>query len=81
MPLDEASSRLTTFNTPFGQYHCLHMPFGMSSAPKEFQKRKNDTFGDIKSTAVTADDLLVFGGVFQSLWNKYGLPLSLINLI
>ena len=41
--LDEASSRLTTFNTPFGQYRWLCMPFGISSAPKEFQKRMNDT--------------------------------------
>jgi len=38
------------------------MLFGISSAPKEFQKRMNDTFGDIKCTAVIADDLLVYGG-------------------
>ena len=58
--LDEASSRLTTFNTPFGQYRWLRMPFGISSAPEEFQKRMNDTFGDLKGTAVIADDLLVY---------------------
>ena len=37
------------------------MPFGISSAPEEFQKRMYDTFGDIKGTAVIADDLLVYG--------------------
>lgn len=37
------------------------MPFGISSAPEEFQKRMNDTFEDIKGTAVIADDLLVYG--------------------
>ena len=37
------------------------MPFGISSAPEEFQKRMNDTFGDIKGTAVIADDQLVYG--------------------
>ena len=58
--LDEASSRLTNFNTPFGRYRWLRMPFGISSAPKEFQKRMNDTFGDLKVTAVIADDLLVY---------------------
>ena len=60
VPLDDASSRLTTFNTPFGWYRWLRMPFGISSAPEEFQKRMNDTFGDIKGTAVIADDLLVY---------------------
>ena len=62
VPLDEASSGLTTFNTPFGRYRWLHMPFSISSVPEEFQKRMNDTFGDIKGTAVIADDLLVYGG-------------------
>ena len=56
VPLDEASSRLTTFNTPFARYHWLRMPFGICSAPEEFQKRMNDTFGDLKGTAVIADD-------------------------
>lgn len=37
------------------------MPFGISSSPEEFQKRMNDTFGDLKGTAVIADDLLVYG--------------------
>ena len=37
------------------------MPFGISSTPEEFQKRMNDTFGDIKGTAVIADDILVYG--------------------
>ena len=61
VPLDDSSSRLTTFNTPFGRYRWFRMPFGISSAPEEFQRRMNDTFGDIKGTAVIADDLLVYG--------------------
>lgn len=61
MQLDDASSKLTTFNAPFGSFR-LRMPFGISSAPEEFQKRMNDSFGDIKATAVIAgDDLLVYG--------------------
>ena len=61
VPLDEASSKRTTFNTLFGRFRWLRMPFGISSAPEEFQKRMDDTFGDIKGTAVIADDLLVYG--------------------
>ena len=38
--LDEPSSyELCTFNSPFGRYRFLRMPFGISSAPEVFQKR------------------------------------------
>ena len=37
--LDRESSYLTTFWTPFGHYRYLCMPFGISSAPEEFQRR------------------------------------------
>ena len=33
--LDEPSSYLTTFNTPFGRYRWKRMPFGINSAPAE----------------------------------------------
>ena len=36
--LDEASSKLTLFWTPFGRYRYLRMPFGISLAPEEFGK-------------------------------------------
>ena len=34
--LDEESSYLTTFHTPFGRYRWCRMPFGVSSAPEVF---------------------------------------------
>ena len=34
--LDESSSYLTTFNTPFGRYRWRRLPFGVSSAPEVF---------------------------------------------
>ena len=37
--LDEQSSLLCTFNTPFGRYHFTRMPFGLKSASEIFQKR------------------------------------------
>jgi hypothetical protein len=36
--LDEESSLLTTFITPFGHYRWLRMPFGLTSAPEECQR-------------------------------------------
>ncbi|PFX24924.1 Uncharacterized protein K02A2.6 [Stylophora pistillata] len=37
--LDEQSSYLTTFQTPFGLYRWRCMPFGISSAPEVFQHK------------------------------------------
>ena len=39
VPLDESSSFLTTFHTPFGRYRWKRMPFGICSAPEVFQRR------------------------------------------
>ena len=44
VPLEEESSYLTTFNTPFGRYRWLRMPFGISSAPEVFQQKMHDCF-------------------------------------
>ena len=38
VPLDEASSLLTTFNTPLGRMKWNRMPFGINVAPEEFQR-------------------------------------------
>ena len=40
--LDEESSYLTTFHTPFGRYRWCRMPFGISSAPEVFQRRMHE---------------------------------------
>ena len=42
--LDEESSYLTTFWTPFGRYCWPRMPFGISTAPEEFQRRQHELF-------------------------------------
>ena len=37
--LDEESSLLTTFSTPFGRYRWTRLPFGLSASCEIFQKR------------------------------------------
>lgn len=59
--LDEESSYLTTFNTPFGRYRWKRMPFGISSAPEVFQRRMCEVVEGLKGVEVVADDIVVVG--------------------
>lgn len=59
--LDEESSYLTTFNTPFGRYRWKRMPFGISSAPEVFQRKIHEIAEGLKGVEVIADDFLVCG--------------------
>ena len=57
--LDDESSHLCTFNTPYGRYRFKRMPFGISSAPEVFQNKNEAIFGDIDGVEVTLDDIIV----------------------
>ena len=59
--LDKEGSYLTTFQTPFGCYHYLRMPFGISSTPEEFQRRMHTALQGLYSLEVIADNILMFG--------------------
>lgn len=59
--LDEQSSYLTTFNTPHGRYRWLRMPFGLNTAPEEFQRRQDQVLEGLKGVRSVADDILVYG--------------------
>ena len=59
--LDEPSSYLTTFWTPFGRYRWLCMPFGIKSAPEEFQRRLDECLEGLENIVVIHDDIVIFG--------------------
>ncbi|KAG8191038.1 hypothetical protein JTE90_029481 [Oedothorax gibbosus] len=44
LPLEDASSYLTTFSTPWGRYRFLVLPFGLNNAPEEFQRAMEEIF-------------------------------------
>ena len=60
MELDEASSYLTTFGTPFGRYRWLKLPFGMN-APEYFQHRLDQAIEGLPGVRTVADDILITG--------------------
>ena len=57
--LDDASSKLCTFNTPFGRYSYLHLPFGILSTPAVFQRKNYELFGDIPNIHIVFDDIII----------------------
>lgn len=59
--LSEESSLLTTFNTIFGRYRFLRLPFGIVSAQDEFQRRVDETYEGLEGVACIVDDIVVFG--------------------
>lgn len=63
--LDDSSS-LCTFNTPFGRYKFLRMPYGICSASEVFHKKMFENFDDLEGVCMYIDDLLIFGSCQSS---------------
>lgn len=59
--LDDESSKLTTFATPWGRFRWLRMPFGIAPTPEEFQRRLNEALEGLDGVRTIADDIIVFG--------------------
>lgn len=58
--LHKESTDLCTFNTIFGRFKFLRMPFGISSASEVFHKRFFECFDDIQGVELFVDDLLIY---------------------
>jgi len=65
LKLDPESSRYTTFNTPFGRYCFLRLPFGIKSAPEIFHRAMESIIEGLEGTRVYIDDLVVWGNSKQ----------------
>jgi transposase InsO family protein len=59
--VDDESSKLLTFNTPFGRHRFKRLPFGIHSAAEVFQKKISEIISDVQGTANDQDDIIVFG--------------------
>ncbi len=63
--LDEESSLLTTFNSPFGRYCYKRMPFGLVMSQDVFQHKMDQILESCPGTLGIADDIAVFGRTEQ----------------
>ena len=61
IPLDEASSILTVFGTPFGRYRFTVLPYGLHSAQEVYHKRITHHFDGIEQVETDIDDFLAWG--------------------
>ena len=59
--LDEESSMLTTFQTPWGRWRYPRMPFGIKQASEHFQHKFDQCIEGLAGVYAVADDALVTG--------------------
>jgi hypothetical protein len=59
--LDLESSLITTFNTPWGRFRWLRLPFGLTVSSDAFQERLDPILATIPGCTGIADDILVYG--------------------
>ena len=63
--LTEETSKLCTFNTPFGRNCFKRLPFGIVSASEVFQKAVSEMIEDIEGAVSIIDDILIWGKDMQ----------------
>lgn len=61
LKLSESSSDLCCFNTPFGRFKFLRMPFGLCSASEIYQQKMRQILENMEGTEVYIDDILIYG--------------------
>ena len=59
--LDEESSLLTTFKSPFGRYRFLHLPFSLVCSQDIFQKKVDQFLEECPGCIGIANDITVHG--------------------
>ena len=59
--LDRESSMLTTFQTCYGRYEFVRLPFGTSVSSEIFQKKLLETLDDLPGVVCIADDIIIHG--------------------
>ena len=79
IPLDESSIPKTAFNSPFGKYEYIKVPFGLVQAPAYFEELMAGIVKDFSFTITYLDEIIIFSRtaeehikqVFKMLWNTY----------
>ena len=60
IPLDKPSIPKTAFNSTFGKYKYIKLPFGLAQAPAYFQELMTGILKDFNFTIAYLDDIIIF---------------------
>ena len=61
IPLDPESVKLCTFNTPFGRYAFLRMPYGITSASEVYHRTMEQLFEGFEGLKLYIEDMIIYG--------------------
>ena len=75
LPVDEVSSKLLTFNTPWGRYRFCRLPFGVAPAPEIYQREMERLFEGVP-VEIIVDDFLVHAHDRQEMDEKLTMVLE-----
>ncbi len=59
--LSDDSSILTTFNSPYGRYRYLRLPYGLKSSQDVFQRKLDGCLEGLNGVVSIVDDVIVHG--------------------
>ena len=60
IPLDKSSIPKTAFNSPFGKYEYINVPFRLAQAPAYFQELMAGSLKDFDFTIAYLDNIMIF---------------------
>ena len=63
--LDESSTKMCTFNTPFGRYCFQRLPFGIISASEIFHRAMEHIIEGLDGVRAYVDDIIIWGSTIQ----------------
>ena len=58
--LDQSSIPKISFNSPFGKYEYVKVPFGLAQAPAYFQEIMTGILKDFDTSIAYLDDIIIF---------------------
>ena len=73
IPLDENSSKLTTFPLPSGRFRFLQAPMGLSCSSDEFCRRSDQIIEGLPGVMKLVDDILIQAPDLKTLESRIGL--------